>query len=44
MYGDLGKITLIVDTFEKVFKLKGLEGANEDVYALLHRFLTQLEV
>ena len=27
-----------------MFKLKGSEGAIEDVYALLHKFLTQLEV
>ena len=44
MYDGSGNITLIVDTFEKIFKLKRLEGAIKDIYALLHIFLIQLEV
>ena len=44
MYGASGNIALILDTFEKVFKMKGTKGAIEDVYALLRGFLTQLEV
>ena len=40
MYGTSSNIALIVVTFEKIFKLKGFEGAIKDVYALLHGFLT----
>ena len=44
MYDGLSNITLIVDTFEKILKLKHLEEAIKDIYALLHIFLIQLEV
>ena len=39
MYVALANNTLILDTFEKMFKLKGLYGAIEDVYDLLCGFL-----
>ena len=38
-----GNIALIVGTFEKSFKLKGLEDDIEEVYTSLYGFLTQLD-
>ena len=43
-YGASSNIALIEDTFEKMFQLKGLEGAIEDIYASFRGFLIQLEV